>query len=135
MKRIFKIVIVLLVFIQCEINAGAQVSQINLQRVDQMPNLPGPFKIIDYRKLAVRFDSTLYDFNATGKFWPLIWIDSSMKNYPQPVIGLYTAVGDLRQGLEHNKGMFHEALTTMGAVLSGSLVGIDKSNQQGMDYV
>jgi hypothetical protein len=135
MKQVLKIVFVFLVFIHCEIHLEAQTPQINLQRVDQMPNLPGPLEIIDYRKLAVRFDSTLYDFNATGKFWPLIWIDSSMKNYPQPVIGLYTAVGDLRQGPEHNKGMFHEALTTMGAVLSASLVGIDKSNQQGMDFV
>ena len=101
----------------------------------QMPDLPQPLQIIDFQKLALRFDSTVYDFNASGSFWPLVWKDSSKKNFPQVVVGLYTAIGDVRQGPANNKGMFHEALATMGAVLGASLVGIDKSNQQGLDYV
>jgi hypothetical protein len=135
MKHIFKITLAFLFFIHSEMNATAQMNQQNLQRVDQMPNLPKPFHIIDYKKLAIRFDSTVYDFKAKGKFWPLIWIDSSMKNYPQPVIGLYTAIGDVRQGPAHNKGIFHEALATMGGVLGATLVGIDKSHEHGLDYV
>ncbi|TRX22309.1 hypothetical protein FNW17_06200 [Flavobacterium franklandianum] len=94
-----------------------------------MPNLPQPLQIIDYKKLAVSFDSTVYDFNAKGKFWPMVWIDSTKKNFPQNVVGVYTAVADVRQGT-NNKGMFHEALATMGATLGASLVGIDKSKQQ-----
>jgi hypothetical protein len=91
-------------------------------------------QIIDYKKLALRFDSTVFDFNAKGKFWPMVWIDSSKKNFPQDVVGMYTAVGDVRQG-KNNKGMFHEALATMGATLGASLVGIDKSKQKNLDYV
>ncbi|MDN3656568.1 hypothetical protein QWZ08_13060 [Ferruginibacter paludis] len=112
----------------------AQVKQQQLQRVDQMPFLPAPLQIIDYKKLALRFDKTVFDFNAKGKFWPLVWMDSSKKNFPQNVVGLYTALADVRQGT-NNKGMFHEALATMGATLGASLVGIDKTNQQGLDYV
>lgn len=128
MNTIFKIPFVGLFFILFGINGIAQVQQQKIARVDQMPNLPQPLEIIDYKKLAVSFDSTVYDFNAKGKFWPMVWIDSTKKNFPQNVVGLYTAVADVRQGT-NNKGMFHEALATMGATLGASLVGIDKSKQ------
>ncbi|MEP7142512.1 MAG: hypothetical protein ABI707_06565 [Ferruginibacter sp.] len=135
MKNIFKITFACLLFTHCEMTVDAQVKQQKIPRVDQMPYLPKPLQIIDYKKLALRFDSTVYDFNAKGKFWPLVWIDSSMKNFPQPVVGVYTAIGDTRQGPANNKGIFHEGLATMGGVLGATLVGIDKSNQQNLDYV
>ncbi|WP_395051313.1 hypothetical protein [Flavobacterium sp.] len=134
MKTILKLTFAGLFFILFGLNGNAQVKQQKIARVDQMPNLPQPLQIIDYKKLAVSFDSTVYDFNAKGKFWPMVWIDSTKKNFPQNVVGLYTAVGDVRQGT-NNKGMFHEALATMGATLGASLVGIDKSKQQNLDYV
>lgn len=134
MNTIFKITFVSLFFILFGINGTAQVKQQKIARVDQMPNLPQPLQIIDYKKLAVQFDKTVYDFNAKGKFWPMVWIDSTKKNFPQNVVGLYTAVADVRQGA-NNKGMFHEALATMGATLGASLVGIDKSKQQNLNYV
>ncbi|MEL1242723.1 hypothetical protein AAEO56_00500 [Flavobacterium sp. DGU11] len=117
------------------IDATAQVKQQPIPRVDQMADMPKPFNIIDYNKLSHDFDATVYDFNAKGEFWPLVWIDTSQKNAPQDVVGMYTAIGDVRQGPLHNKGMFHEALATMGATLGGTLVGIDKTNQEGRNYV
>ncbi len=134
MKHNLKIIAVCLFFTFCAMLLSAQVKQQTLARVEQMPSLPKPLQIIDYRKLAIQFDKTVYNFNAKGKFWPLIWIDSSKKNFPQNVVGLYTALADVRQGT-NNKGMFHEALATMGATLGASLVGIDKTNQQGLNYV
>jgi len=110
--------------------AHAQVVQRKLQRVEKMAQLPQPYHIIDYRELAHKFDETVYDFNAKDKHWPLIWMDSSRKNVDQVVAGIYTAIGDVRQGPAHNKGMFHESLASMGAVLGATLVGIDKSAQQ-----
>lgn len=116
------------------LSSNAQVAQKEIDRVNKMPGFPQPFEIIDYKKLSLDFDKTVYDFNAKGEFWPLVWIDSSQKNFPQNVVGLYTAVGDVRQGT-NNKGMFHEALATMGTTLGASLVGIDKTNQNGLNYV
>jgi hypothetical protein len=135
MKNSLTIMFAFLLFAGCKEPAAIPVKQQNLARVDQMPDLPQPLQIIDYKKLALRFDSTVYDFNASGRFWPIIWKDSSNKNYAQMVVGLYTAIGDVRQGPANNNGMFHEALATMGAVMGASLVGIDKSNQKGLDYV
>ncbi|WP_367864282.1 hypothetical protein [Pedobacter sp. WC2423] len=113
----------------------AQVKQVNISRVDAMANLPQPLQIIDWKAMALKFDRTVYDFNAKGKYWPMVWIDSTGKNFKEPTLGMYTAVGDVRQGLQHNKGMFHEALANMGGVLGATLVGIDKSKQQGLNYV
>lgn len=134
MHSLLKIIFTCFLFISCKQPGGLPVKQQDLQRVKQMADLPQPLEIIDYQKLALKFDSTVYDFNANGKFWPLVWKDSSEKNFPQTVVGLYTAIGDVRQGPANNKGMFHEALATMGAVMSATLVGIDKSDQQGLNY-
>ncbi|MEO6814501.1 MAG: hypothetical protein ABI172_11265 [Ginsengibacter sp.] len=135
MKRNYVIFLICLSFASCTAPHAVSVAQQSLHRVNEMPDLPQPFKIIDYRKLAIEFDSTVYDFNAAGEYWPLVWIDSSKKNFPQYVVGLYTAMGDVRQGPAHNKGMFHEALATMGATLGATLVGINKTNRQNNDYV
>lgn len=113
----------------------AQVKQVNISRVDAMADLPQPLQIIDWKAMALKFDRTIYDFNAKGKYWPMVWIDSTGKNFKEPTLGMYTAVGDVRQGLNHNKGMFHEALANMGAVLGATLVGLDKSKQQELNYV
>lgn len=113
----------------------AQVKQVNISRVDAMADLPQPLQIIDWKAMALKFDRTVYDFNAKGKYWPMVWMDSTGKNFKEPTLGMYTAVGDVRQGLQHNKGMFHEALANMGAVLGATLVGLDKSKQQGVNYV
>ncbi len=114
--------------------AQAQVKQVAIPRVDKMADLPQPLQIIDWKNMALKFDSTVYDFKAKGKYWPLVWMDSSSKS-KAPTLGMYTAIGDVRQGLNHHQGMFHEALANMGAVLGATLMGIDKSNQKGMNYV
>ena len=132
MNTYFKATIIC--FLLLNLPVEAQVKQQSISRVDLMADVPKPFGIIDYNKLAKDFDATVYDFNAKGEFWPLVWIDKSQKNYPQDVVGLYTAMGDVRQG-EANKGMFHESLATMGATLGASLVGIDKTNQDNRNYV
>ena len=135
MKNILRVIFVCVLFARCKEPENVSIKQQNIPRVDQMADVPQPLQIIDYQKLALRFDSTVYDFNARGKFWPMVWKDNSKKNFSQMVVGLYTAVGDVRQGPANNNGKFHEALATMGAVMGATLVGIDKSRQQNLDYV
>lgn len=111
------------------------VHQLQLNRIDSMPNLPKPFKIMDFKGLAKGFDSLVYDATQTGEYWPLIWSDDTRKNFDQETFGIYTAMGDLRQGPENNDGIFHESLATVGSVLGATLVGVDKSNQNRENYV
>lgn len=133
MKLFIKAILPCFLFVNLSIDA--QVKQQPITRVDQMADVPKPFEIIDYNKLALDFDKVVFDFNAKGKFWPMVWIDKSQKNFPQDVVGMYTAIGDVRQGPDNNKGMFHEALANMGATLGATLVGIDKTNSQNRNYV
>lgn len=111
------------------------IAQKTIARVDKMPNLPKPFKIIDFNQLAKEYDRKVYDVNQTGKYWPLIWKDDSRKNIDQETYGIYTAMGDVRQGTENYNGIFHESLASIGSVLGASLVGVDKSDQNGENYV
>jgi len=111
------------------------VDQLHLSRVESMPNLPEPFKILDFNQIAKDYDRLVYDPNQTGTYWPLIWKDNSRKNVDQETYGIYTAMGDARQGLENHDGIFHESLASIGSVLGGALVGVDKSNQGGENYV
>ena len=111
------------------------VKQEYIKRVEEMPSLPKPFKILDFNQLAKDYDAKVYDPNQTGKYWPLVWKDNSRKNFDQETYGIYTAMGDVRQGTENHKGIFHESLASIGSVLGASLVGIDKSNQRGENYV
>ena len=42
---------------------------------------------------------------------------------------------DARQGADHNGGEFHESLNSLTALLGAGLIGIDKTNQNGYNYV
>ncbi len=103
--------------------------QINISRIDQMPNSPTPYEMRDWKQVAMGYDSLVFDLNRSGNHLPLIWINSSTVNYPDhPSFGLDSYVGTYsdRAG---------EAINVLPAVIGASLVGIDKSNQDGYDWV
>jgi hypothetical protein len=108
------------------------VKQVDIPLVQYMPNLPFPYKMKDWKSIAFNQDKLLYDFNAEARLLPLIWWDDSHVNFPVRSFGIYSYVGS-RQ--EYSKGSDYESLPVIGSVLGASLAGIDKSNQDGHDYV
>jgi len=108
--------------------------QIRIARIEQMPNLPQPFKMRDWKQVARDYDALVFDRNARGRFLPLIWEDRTHATSDLDGFGLYTVVGDPRQGPAVNPGQ-HEAVNCLAAVVGASLVGIDKRRQDGHDYV
>ncbi len=79
----------------------------------------------DWRQVATDFDTLAFDTAATGQFLPLVRIDNTPAS-PQLTtsFGLPAYVGDMRLvGGEPA----HEALASLGAVLGGTLMGIDKT--------
>ena len=82
-KTIHLIVLLLCIsFSSCRTNqtsvaASPAVQQESIRRITDMPNLPKPFKIMDFNQLAKDYDAKVYDVNQTGKYWPLIWKDDS----------------------------------------------------------
>jgi hypothetical protein len=99
-----------------------------------MPDQPKPYKMTDWYEKAHNFDQYVYNVDLKGDYLPFIWIDDSKRNFFQNTFGMYTVIGDVRQGPMGNKE-FHEALCTMGSLLGAGLVGIDKTNQNGSNYV
>jgi len=111
------------------------VTQRAIPRVEKMPNHPKPYAFKDWKKTALDFDRYVFDFSQKGPFLPLIWWDVTGRNFRDSTFGIYTALGDVRMGAAVNNGENHEALGALGAVLGATLSGIDKSRQNGHDYV
>jgi hypothetical protein len=127
-------------FIGCNVQKNVlttttPLTQLAIPRVDKMPNHPTPYAYKDWRQTTRDFDKYIFDFNQKGTHLPFIWLDGKGRNYPDTTFGIYTALGDIRMGAAVNNGENHEALGALGAVLGATLIGIDKSKQDGRNYV
>ena len=141
MQKSFTFIILFLAFAACKstlpfIPQSTPVTQVKVARIEKMPRQPKPYKYKDWRQVALDFDRVAYDYNAKGEYWPLIWDDPNQRNgFSQPTYGMYTALGDVREGPLQNNGEAHEGLGAFGSLLGSTLVGIDKSNQNGRNFV
>jgi len=107
-----------------------EVDQVEISRVKWMPNVPTPFHMKDWKALARAYDAFVFDFNSTGDYLPIIRWDRTHGNFARDSFDIPSYVGDFR--LEEGGG---EAITCVSAVLGAALVGIDKSNQGGYNWV
>ncbi len=102
--------------------------QLDIPRIERMPNRPEPYHMRNWRQVARGYDSTAFNFRARGTHLPLIWRHTATVNYPEhDSFGLVSAVG------VHNPAA--EAVNVLPAVIGASLVGIDKSDQNGENRV
>ncbi len=103
--------------------------QININRVELMPNMPSPYGMRDWKQAAIGYDSLVFDFNLAGQYLPLIWLNTNTINYPEHnSFGLNTVVGTTAPSSS-------EAINLIPAVVGASLSGIDKSSQNGYNFV
>ncbi|MDX1741456.1 MAG: hypothetical protein R3178_09195, partial [Rhodothermales bacterium] len=112
------------------INPPAATSQqVSIPRIDGMPDLPSPYEMREWKAVARGYDSFVFDFSRTGTYLPLGWRVTNTVNYPgHESFGLSTVVGTPRVGSA-------EAINVLPAVVGATLVGIDKSNQNGENWV
>ena len=112
---------------QTDSNLNMPVYQKDISRIAQFRSeLPENYDIIDFKEKALAYDQMVFNFEATDTFFPLIWADDTYDAY-----GISAYVGDYRNGLNGSQ----EAVTSIAAVLSATLMGIDKSNQDGHNFV
>ena len=102
--------------------------QINIPSIEQMPNLPAPYLMRNWKEVAAGYDSLVFNLNITGTYLPLVWVDNSAINYSGQRFGLHTVVGTTAPASA-------EAINCIPAVVGATLAGIDKSNQNGYDWV
>ena len=126
-QNLKKIILIFSVVFLITSNIFAQ--QITINRIEKMPNKPSPYEMRNWKQVAIGYDSLVFDFNRTGQYLPLVWSDANSVNYPNHSrFGLHTVVGT-----PHPTAA--EAINVIPAVISASLVGIDKSNQNGKNWV
>ena len=86
--------IIILLLLATLYGADAQVGQIDIDRVELMPNQPTPFNMRNWSEVALQYDSFVYDIQKSGQYLPLISLQPSGLNYPEnPAYGLHTYIG------------------------------------------
>lgn len=109
----------------------AQQGQLNISRIDKMPNSPAPLQIRDWNTVAHDYDSYVFNLNKAGQYLPLMKLGTlGQFNYADNTpmfLDSYVGTDDhLNQA---------EAINIIPAIVGASLAGIDKSNQNGMNWV
>lgn len=103
--------------------------QIAIPRIEQMPDMPSLYLMRDWKKVALGYDSIVYNLNAHGDYLPLIFFNNNTINYPEEQsFGLHSYVAT-------NSPNNGEAINVLPSIVSATLVGIDKRNQNGYDWV
>jgi len=127
MNRYFSrlVVFIILSFL---FNQKVNAQQVDVARIELMPNMPQPYEMRDWKAVARNYDSLVFDLNATGQYLPLSAIVENTINYPEhPSFGLQSYVGtNSLPGLE--------AINLLPAVVGATLSGIDKSDQFGYNW-
>ena len=104
--------------------------QKTIERVEMMPNMPSPYKMRDWNKVARDYDALVFDFEKKGDHLPLIWWDPQPHDFKEPTFALPAFVGHYVKA--QNK---YDTITCLGAINGATLVGIDKSDQNGYNWV
>ncbi len=98
----------------------------SIKRVELMPKVPEPFQMRDWKAVAHGYDNFVFDFDRKGQYLPLIKWNKQNHNFRLVSFCLPTYVGQ-------DNGA--EAINQIAALVGSSLVGIDKSNQDGLNWV
>jgi hypothetical protein len=114
-------VVLILITLLCITVSESPGQQRTIERIELMPRQPAPYFMKDWKALAQGYDRLIFDFNARGKYLPVIWWDNSRPNIDRVTFGLPSYVGDPRV-----TSTSHEAINCMGAVLGATISGIDK---------
>jgi len=123
--------ILTLFLILYSLSAFPQSGQLNIPRIDRMPDLPSPLQIRDWKTVARNYDSLVFDLNKTGPYFPLSRLGiQGQFNYPDNIpLFLDTYVG------ANGHANQAEAINILPALVGATLAGIDKSNQHGINWI
>ncbi|MBK9736633.1 MAG: T9SS type A sorting domain-containing protein [Saprospiraceae bacterium] len=106
---------------------AAQAGQISIPRIDAMPDLPTPYLMRDWKNVAIKYDSFIYDKNKTGQYLPLVSYTTNGINYPgQKQIKLHTYVGT-------NSTQNSEGINVLPSLVGAALVGQNIRSVYGLD--
>ena len=97
--------------------------------LENFPSLPDPLVIRDWKQTALNYHQLAFNPSVTGQYLPLLYeyTANTAAGYSGPAFGLPSYVGNPRDS--------GEALTALGAVLGGTLAGLNMASLNGQDRV
>ena len=97
--------------------------------IESFPLLPNPLVIRDWKQTALDYHQLAFNASATGQYLPLLYeyTANTAAGYSGPAFGLPSYVGNPRDS--------GEGLTVLGAVLGGTLAGLNLASLNGKDRV
>ncbi len=97
--------------------------------IENFPLLPDPLVIRDWKQTALDYHQLAFNPYVTGQYLPLLYqyTANTAAGYSGPAFGLPSYIGN-----SLNSG---EALTALGAVLGGTLAGLNMASLNGADRV
>jgi len=105
--------------------------QISIPRIDLMNNMPAPYMMRDWKKVALNYDNLVFNTSLTGTYLPLTSISTSTGiNYPT----LKDILMDSYVG-QSDHGRVAEAINILPSIVGVSLLGVDKSAQMSTNWV
>lgn len=123
--------VLLQIYLLAGLAAFSQPGQLSISRIEQMPDLPAPLEIRDWKAVATTYDNFVFDLTKTGQYLPLSRLGNQGQfNYSDNIpLFLDTYVG---ASAHLNQA---EAINIIPAIVGASLVGVDKSSQNGENWV
>jgi transposase InsO family protein len=112
------------------LTAAHPLAQTTVPAVASFPGAPSPSASFDWRRRAIDYDSFVYNWSQPGQFPTIAW-DHTHYNMRDDTYKMPSYYGDSRLDADGTQ----EALGQIASVVGATLVGIDKSNQDGMNYV
>lgn len=97
--------------------------------IENFPLLPNPLVIRDWKQTALDYHQLAFNPSVTGQYLPLLYeyTVNTAAGYSGPAFGLPSYVGNPRDS--------GEGLTALGAVLGGTLAGVNMASLNGKDRV
>ena len=109
----------------------SQEGQLSIARIDRMPDSPSPLLIRDWKAVAKEYDRLAFNLNLTGQYLPLVRLGTPGQfNYD----GNIPIFLDSYVGADDHANQA-EAINILPAIVGATLAGIDKSNQEGRNWV
>ena len=104
-------------------------AQKHINRVRFMPDLPTPYCIRDWKQVALDYDNLVFSFQEDGQFFPINKWDNRQINFKGRSFSMVSFIGD-PQLIDGDEG-----INSIAAIVAATLAGIDKSNQNGHNFV
>ncbi|HVU27004.1 MAG TPA: hypothetical protein VHG71_04625 [Verrucomicrobiae bacterium] len=112
-----------------DVSLALQTNSSLIHYLETFPQLPTPSNLRDWKQTALSYHQLAFNASASGEYLPLLYpyTLTTQAGYSGPAFGLPSYVGN-----PHDGG---EGITALGAVLGGTLAGLNMASYSNVDYV